>query len=72
MIEKPDKIMTVEEYVANPLIGWHMICRNCDGHNSVGIKYRPDMQALEREVQSLRDILLTIETYARQGHRETE
>lgn len=36
---KADRVMTAEEYARIPLVGWHMVCRDFDGHGSVGIKY---------------------------------
>lgn len=47
---KADKIMTREEYLANPLYHWHSVCWNYDGEGSVGIKYdgRPPPSAFHQ------------------------
>jgi hypothetical protein len=41
---KPHKVMTMEEYVAQPLKGWHMVCRDVDGFGGVGVRYLGDTQ----------------------------
>lgn len=35
----PHKVMTLEEYAATPIIGWHEVCRNVDGFGGVGVRY---------------------------------
>lgn len=33
------KVMTPEEYIRVPIIGWHEVCRDVDGFGGVGIRY---------------------------------
>ena len=33
------RTMTVEEYNAMPVIGWHEVCRDVDGFGGVGVRY---------------------------------
>lgn len=36
---RPHKVMTVEEYAAMPIIGWHEVCRDVDGFEGVGVRF---------------------------------
>jgi hypothetical protein len=42
MNEKAHKVMTPEEYVAMPIIGWHSVYRDIDGYGAVGIRFHTD------------------------------
>jgi len=33
------KVMTAEEYITEPIVGWHMVCRDVDGFGNIGIRY---------------------------------
>jgi hypothetical protein len=39
---RPHKTMTLDEYLATPLRGWHSVCFNIDGFGGVGVRYHGD------------------------------
>ena len=42
MNERPDKIMTPEEYAALNIKGWHRVCKDVDGFGAVGVIYQQE------------------------------
>lgn len=36
---RPHKVMTPEEYISMPIVGWHEVCRDIDGAGNVGIRF---------------------------------
>jgi hypothetical protein len=39
---RPHKTMTLDEYLATPLRGWHSVCFDIDGFGGVGVRYHGD------------------------------